>query len=55
VTTYTRTFEGAGRLAIPAHVASWIDRQAATTRRVIVVAGGNPYVIRQFPQCRATS
>ncbi len=49
VMTYTRTFEGNGRLAIPAHVAAWIDRQAEATRRVIVVAGGNPYVIRQFP------
>jgi beta-N-acetylhexosaminidase len=28
VMTYTRTFEGAGRLAIPAHVARWIDAQA---------------------------
>lgn len=50
VTTYTRTYEGAGRLAIPSHVAQWIDAQAARTGRVIVVAGGNPYVIRQFPR-----
>ncbi|GJG88348.1 hypothetical protein tb265_35290 [Gemmatimonadetes bacterium T265] len=49
VMTYTRTFEGRGRFAIPAHVAAWIDAQAATTHKVIVVAGGNPYVIRQFP------
>jgi beta-N-acetylhexosaminidase len=49
VMTYTRTFEGAGRLAIPAHVAAWIDAQAAS-RKLVVVAGGNPYVIRQFPR-----
>lgn len=49
VMTYTRTFEGAGRLAIPAHVAAWIDAQAATNK-LVVVAGGNPYVIRQFPR-----
>ncbi|HEY0778603.1 MAG TPA: glycoside hydrolase family 3 protein, partial [Gemmatirosa sp.] len=49
VMTYTRTFEGNGRLAIPAHVAAWIDREAIATHRVVVVAAGNPYVIRQFP------
>jgi beta-N-acetylhexosaminidase len=49
VMTYTRTFEGAGRLAIPAHVAGWIDAQAATGK-LVVVAGGNPYVLRQFPR-----
>jgi beta-N-acetylhexosaminidase len=49
VTTYTRTYEGEGRVAIPTHVAQWIDAQAATGK-LIVVAGGNPYVIRQFPR-----
>jgi beta-N-acetylhexosaminidase len=48
VTTYTRTFEGSGRLAIPAHVAAVINRLAATGK-LIVVSGGNPYVIKQFP------
>jgi len=48
VMTYTRTLEGNGRLAIPAQIARWIDAQAAV-RPTIVVAGGNPYVIRQFP------
>jgi beta-N-acetylhexosaminidase len=52
VMTYTRTFEGVGRLAIPAHVASWIDGQAATGK-LVVVAGGNPYVIRQFPRVQS--
>jgi beta-N-acetylhexosaminidase len=49
VTTYTRTYEGEGRVALPPHVARWIDAQAATGK-LIVVAGGNPYVIRQFPR-----
>jgi beta-N-acetylhexosaminidase len=49
VMTYTRTLEGSGRLAIPAHINAWIDRLAATGK-LIVVAGGNPYVIKQFPR-----
>jgi beta-N-acetylhexosaminidase len=49
VMTYTRTFEGNGRLAIPAHVAGWID-DLASSGKLVVVAGGNPYVIRQFPR-----
>jgi beta-N-acetylhexosaminidase len=49
VMTYTRTLEGGGRLAIPAHVATWIDGLAATGK-LVVVAGGNPYVIKQFPR-----
>lgn len=48
VMTYTRTLEGSGRLAIPAHINAWIDRLAGTGK-LIVVAGGNPYVIKQFP------
>ncbi len=46
--TYTRTLEGAGRLAIAPAVASFIET-LATHRAPIVVAGGNPYVISQFP------
>ncbi len=49
VMTYTRTLEGSGRLAIPAHVNAWIDGLAATGK-LVVVAGGNPYVIKQFPR-----
>ncbi|MDF1506226.1 glycoside hydrolase family 3 N-terminal domain-containing protein, partial [Roseisolibacter sp. H3M3-2] len=49
VMTYTRTLEGSGRLAIPAHINAWIDRLAGTGK-LIVVAGGNPYVIKQFPR-----
>lgn len=48
VYTYTRTLEGEGRLAIPAPVASAISRMAAGGR-LIVVAGGNPYQLRQMP------
>ncbi len=46
--TYTRTLEGAGRFAIAPRVAAFVDSLARTTPTV-VVAGGNPYVIRQFP------
>jgi beta-glucosidase-like glycosyl hydrolase len=49
VYTYTRTLEGEGRLAIPATIASFITG-LAETGRLIVVAGGNPYQIRQMPQ-----
>jgi beta-N-acetylhexosaminidase len=49
VYTYTRTLEGAGRIAIAGPVAALIDSLAAT-RPVVVVAGGNPYVLRQFPR-----
>jgi beta-N-acetylhexosaminidase len=48
VTAYVRRVEGAGRVAVPAHIASWID-ELAKRRRVIVVAFGNPYLIGQFP------
>ena len=48
VYTYTRTLEGEGRLAIPAPVASFVSR-LASTGKLIVVAGGNPYQIRQMP------
>ena len=48
VATYVRRVEGEGRTVIPAHVAAWID-SLATREKVVVVASGNPYVIRQFP------
>jgi len=48
VTAFVRRVEGEGRVAIPPQVAAWIDGLAAR-RKVIVVAFGNPYVIRQFP------
>jgi beta-N-acetylhexosaminidase len=49
VTTHVRTIEGEGRFAIPRRVSEWIDGLAAR-ERVIVVANGNPYVIRDFPR-----
>jgi beta-N-acetylhexosaminidase len=48
VTAYVRRVEGEGRVAVPQHIASWIDR-LAQRRRVIVVSFGNPYLIKQFP------
>ncbi|MFL5582380.1 MAG: glycoside hydrolase family 3 protein [Gemmatimonadaceae bacterium] len=48
VTTHVRTIEGLGRPAIPASIATWIDELAAR-RPVVVIANGNPYVLRQFP------
>ena len=49
VYTYTRTLEGAGRFAIAPRVAAFIEQLASSGRPLVVVAGGNPYVLRQFP------
>jgi beta-N-acetylhexosaminidase len=52
VAAYVRRIEGEGRFAMPPHVAAWIDSlaaRAAPAPRVVVVAFGNPYLIRQFP------
>ncbi|HUF30101.1 MAG TPA: glycoside hydrolase family 3 N-terminal domain-containing protein [Gemmatimonadaceae bacterium] len=49
ITTHVRTIEGEGRFAIPRHISKWIDGLAGP-ERVIVVANGNPYVIRDFPR-----
>jgi len=49
VYSYTRTLEGEGRLAIPAQIADFMARLSATGR-LVVVAGGNPYQLRQVPQ-----
>jgi beta-N-acetylhexosaminidase len=48
VATYVRRVEGEGRFAVPQHIAAWID-SLAMRRPVVVVAFGNPYLIRQFP------
>jgi beta-N-acetylhexosaminidase len=48
VTAYVRRVEGEGRVAVPQHIAAWIDR-LAQRRKVIVASFGNPYLIRQFP------
>jgi beta-glucosidase-like glycosyl hydrolase/CubicO group peptidase (beta-lactamase class C family) len=49
VLTSVRRIEGDGGVALPASVAAWID-SLATVDRVVVVAGGNPYVLRQLPR-----
>lgn len=48
IATYVRRVEGEGRFAVPQQVAAWIDA-VARRRKTVVVAFGNPYVIRQFP------
>ena len=45
--THGRTIEGEGKLAVAPQVAQWLDSVAAV-RAVVLVAHGNPYVIRQF-------
>ena len=46
---YVRRIEGEGRNAIPAHIAAWADSLAAS-ERVVFIALGNPYLIRQVPR-----
>ncbi len=48
VYSYTRTLEGEGRLAIPAPIAAFIAR-LASSGKLVMVAGGNPYQLRQVP------
>jgi beta-N-acetylhexosaminidase len=48
ITTHVRTIEGEGSFAIPPHISRWIGA-LASRQAVIVVANGNPYVIRDFP------
>ena len=48
VAAFVRRVEGEGRVAIPMQVADWINGLAGR-RHVVVVAFGNPYLIRQFP------
>ena len=38
-----------GRLAIPAPIANFVNR-LGNTGKLVVVAGGNPYQLRQIPQ-----
>ena len=52
IAAHVRRVEGEGRTTIPPHIASWIDSVAAGPR-AMVVAFGNPYVIRQFPRATA--
>ena len=48
VAAYVRRIEGAGRPAVPPHIAKWID-DLARKDKVVAVVLGNPYLIRQFP------
>ncbi len=48
VAPYVRRVEGEGRFVIPELIAAWIDA-VSKRRSTVVVAFGNPYVIRQFP------
>jgi len=48
VAAYVRRIEGEGRPAVPPHIAKWIDGLARKDK-VVAVALGNPYLIRQFP------
>ncbi|GAC1649326.1 MAG: glycoside hydrolase family 3 N-terminal domain-containing protein [Gemmatimonadaceae bacterium] len=52
VATYVRRIEGRGHTAVPPLVAAWLDR-VAERQRVVVIAFGNPYVIRQLPHAAA--
>ena len=51
IAAYVRRIEGEGRFAMPQQVAAWVDSVARQTSgpKVVVVAYGNPYLIRQFP------
>jgi beta-N-acetylhexosaminidase len=49
---YVRRVEGEGRVAVPAQIAAWVDA-VAKRRPVVVVAFGNPYLIRQFPNVQS--
>jgi len=52
IAPHVRRVEGEGRSAIPPQIAAWIDT-IAQRRPTIVVAFGNPYVIRQFPNVQS--
>ncbi|MFN2565836.1 MAG: glycoside hydrolase family 3 protein [Gemmatimonadaceae bacterium] len=52
VAAHVRRVEGEGRASIPVHIASWIDG-LAQRERLVFVAHGNPYLIRQVPQVDA--
>ena len=48
VAAFVRRIEGEGRPAVPPNVAKWID-ELSKKEKVVAVALGNPYLIRQFP------
>jgi beta-N-acetylhexosaminidase len=52
ITAHVRRVEGEGRASIPPHIASWVDG-LAQRERLVFVAHGNPYLIRQVPRVDA--
>ena len=46
---YVRRIEGEGRPAIPTSIANWMATLPSMNPRTILVALGNPYLIRQVP------
>jgi beta-N-acetylhexosaminidase len=51
IAAYVRRVEGEGRFAVPQPIAAWID-SVAQRRPTVVVAFGNPYLLRQFPSAK---
>jgi len=51
---YVRRIEGEGRPAMPPAIATWMDSLASQgdPARVVLVAYGNPYLVRQVPSAR---
>jgi beta-N-acetylhexosaminidase len=52
VAAYVRRVEGEGRVAIPERIGMWLD-SLAQRRPLVVVAFGNPYLLRQLPNAGA--
>ncbi len=52
VYTLVRAVEGEGRVVLAPAFAAWLDSLAAT-RDVFVVAGANPYILREVPRVNA--
>jgi beta-N-acetylhexosaminidase len=48
VQTNVRAVEGEGRMVLPAQFAAWLD-SLAQVRPVALVAGSNPYIVREVP------
>jgi hypothetical protein len=52
IAAYVRRVEGEGRATVPPHIAAWVD-SIASARPSVVIALGNPYVLRQVPRAQA--
>jgi beta-N-acetylhexosaminidase len=53
IAMFVRRVEGEGRTTVPPPIAAWMDSVAATTPSAVVIAFGNPYLLRQLPHARA--